>query len=47
MNDNTLKEFLLRLPKSLVKQIDDCAKKDNRSRNNFIMKILLDYLSSN
>ena len=42
-----MKKFIITLPESLVKQLDKLAKKDSRSRNNLIMKVLLEYLSKN
>jgi metal-responsive CopG/Arc/MetJ family transcriptional regulator len=42
-----MKKFLINLPEPLVKQLDKAAKKDNRSRNNLIMKIIIQYLFKN
>lgn len=42
-----MKRFLVVLPESIVKQLDKAAKKDNRSRNNLIMKIIIQYLYKN
>ena len=42
-----MKKFIITLPESVVKQLDKLAKKDNRSRNNLIMKVLLEFLSKN
>lgn len=47
MNNEMLKKFIIALPESIVKQLDKLAKKDSRSRNNLIMKVLLEYLSKN
>jgi metal-responsive CopG/Arc/MetJ family transcriptional regulator len=44
MNNEKMKKFLISLPESLVKQLDKAAKKENRSRNNLIMNILIKYL---
>lgn len=47
MNNEKMKKFIITLPESIVKQLDKLAKKDSRSRNNLIMKIILDYLAKN
>jgi metal-responsive CopG/Arc/MetJ family transcriptional regulator len=47
MNNEKMKKFIITLPESVVKQLDKLAKKDSRSRNNLIMKVLLEYLSKN
>ena len=47
MINEKMKKFIIALPESLVKQLDKLAKKDSRSRNNLIMKVLLEYLSKN
>lgn len=39
-----MKKFIITLPESLVKQLDMLAKLDNRSRNNLILKIIIEYL---
>jgi len=41
-----MKKFIVSLPEPLVKQLDKLAKKDNRSRNNLIMLILIKYLNN-
>ena len=47
MNNEKMKKFIITLPESIVKQLDKLAKKDSRSRNNLIMKIILEYLAKN
>jgi len=42
--DNT--RTVITIPKELKKQLEDIAKKDNRSFNNLIIKILKDYISN-
>jgi metal-responsive CopG/Arc/MetJ family transcriptional regulator len=42
--DNT--RTVITIPKELKKQLEDIAKKDNRSFNNLIIKILKDYVSN-
>lgn len=37
---------VITIPKELKKQLEDIAKKDNRSFNNLIIKILKDYVSN-
>lgn len=37
---------LITIPKELKKQLEELAKKDNRSFNNLVVKILKDYISN-
>ena len=46
MKNENPKKFIITLPESIVKQLDKLAKKDNRSRNNLILKVLLEYLAN-
>ena len=45
MNKDNIKKFIISLPEPLVKQLDKLAKKDMRSRNNLIIKIIIEYLN--
>ena len=42
--DNT--RTLITIPKELKKQLEELAKKDNRSFNNLVVKILKDYVGN-
>jgi metal-responsive CopG/Arc/MetJ family transcriptional regulator len=44
MKSEHMKKFIISLPEPIVKQLDKLAKKDTRSRNNLIMKIIIEYL---
>lgn len=37
---------LITIPKELKKQLEEIAKKDNRSFNNLVVKILKDYVNN-